>query len=639
MARAVGPDEGTRSVYTIVGGTWRSAAGLTATVYTDEAATTLANILTYPGGSAISGSQITVDSTSRLPLIQYPDGVDVVYVSVAGGPVTRQPARGSTGNSGGTYVSVKSYGATGDGSTDDTAAIGAAVAAAVASGGGIVYYPPGTYIASVIELPSLVIHQGAGRGATTLKLKSGTNSSFIKTTNFDSLTTTDTTTTPWGFGLRDLTVDGNKSGQSSGTSHGVAIYGCGYVIDNVHIVNCRSKGLWTEWATTTPSAASQVGGSMESFVTNFVIRSCDAGAITHQGPHDTQFLNGILVRNCTATSGDIVVDMPVDGRANGSTFTGLHFWGGQHDYCFRVNSSGIAINDCQMEGFLVAGIRFGASLSQVFGGKLFPGGVTWQVAKAIVLDAGVNNIDIDTKVENLSGGVLDVSAGSIGNLRVRVLASYYGGVAVPTNALIGTVDNNSQIDISVITSAGVLDPTTSIWRRGVVQIKPTYMSIGPTANSAIQMFLKSQTDSQRGMLFAQCSATQTADLLTFQDSTFADLWRFDKWARSIAAGADVSVAAGAVAASASIGSRGGKDGAGHISVTAAASPAAGALATVTFAHTYSAAPKAVTLVANNAAAATLSLYVSTINTSGFTVSCATAPGASAVLDIGWRVTG
>ncbi len=87
MARLTGPDEPSRPVYTLVGGTWRSAAGLTATIYADADATTLANILTYPGGSTITGSQVTVDSSSRLPLIQYPDGVDVVYVNVAGGPV------------------------------------------------------------------------------------------------------------------------------------------------------------------------------------------------------------------------------------------------------------------------------------------------------------------------------------------------------------------------------------------------------------------------------------------------------------------------------------------------------------------------------------------------------------------------
>jgi hypothetical protein len=45
----------------------------------------------------------------------------------------------------GEIKNVKDFGATGDGSTDDTAAIQAAVDAAIAAGGGTVYFPAGTY--------------------------------------------------------------------------------------------------------------------------------------------------------------------------------------------------------------------------------------------------------------------------------------------------------------------------------------------------------------------------------------------------------------------------------------------------------------------------------------------------------------
>lgn len=87
MARLVGPDEGSREVKTINGGGFfKSKASRTATVYTDSGATSLADILTYPGGVAISGSVVTIDSYSMLPLIQFPDGVDTLYVVVDGGP-------------------------------------------------------------------------------------------------------------------------------------------------------------------------------------------------------------------------------------------------------------------------------------------------------------------------------------------------------------------------------------------------------------------------------------------------------------------------------------------------------------------------------------------------------------------------
>jgi hypothetical protein len=93
MARLLGPDANSRLVFIASGGTLRAAAGRTATVYTDSTGTVLANIAAYdpdnPGtpGSVITGSVLTVDTYSMLPLFWFPDGVDTVYVTVAGGPL------------------------------------------------------------------------------------------------------------------------------------------------------------------------------------------------------------------------------------------------------------------------------------------------------------------------------------------------------------------------------------------------------------------------------------------------------------------------------------------------------------------------------------------------------------------------
>jgi hypothetical protein len=46
----------------------------------------------------------------------------------------------------GDWFSVKSYGATGNGSTDDTTAVQAAIDAAASAGGGVVYFPRGVYV-------------------------------------------------------------------------------------------------------------------------------------------------------------------------------------------------------------------------------------------------------------------------------------------------------------------------------------------------------------------------------------------------------------------------------------------------------------------------------------------------------------
>lgn len=56
----------------------------------------------------------------------------------------------------GNVVSVRSYGATGDGKTIDSTAINLAITAASDSGGGTVWFPPGTYLSHSIRLHSRI---------------------------------------------------------------------------------------------------------------------------------------------------------------------------------------------------------------------------------------------------------------------------------------------------------------------------------------------------------------------------------------------------------------------------------------------------------------------------------------------------
>jgi hypothetical protein len=63
---------------------------------------------------------------------------------------------------------VKTYGAVGDGSTNDTASVQDAIDAAVANGGGIVYFPKGTYKVTNIQIDGSVRIQGSLRSVSTI---------------------------------------------------------------------------------------------------------------------------------------------------------------------------------------------------------------------------------------------------------------------------------------------------------------------------------------------------------------------------------------------------------------------------------------------------------------------------------------
>lgn len=141
-------------------------------------------------------------------------------------PITAKNAQyGSSGQYTGNSLdefNVKDYGATGDGTTDDTSAIATAINAAAGAGGGQVYFPAGTYITSPISVPPGLTLEGvsgqAYYNATTtvpnsntisrIKLKSGSTDSLIK-----PLDTGPTLAT--AVVIRDLALDCNGLARSA----------------------------------------------------------------------------------------------------------------------------------------------------------------------------------------------------------------------------------------------------------------------------------------------------------------------------------------------------------------------------------------------------------------------------------------
>lgn len=102
------------------------------------------------------------------------------------------------------WYSVKSYGAVGDGTTNDTAAVQAAIDA-VPSTGGIVWFPAGTYklVTSALTLKSNLTLAGAGSNASII---------HQTTTTVSALAGVDVNTVT----IRDLQLQGPASGSGNG---------------------------------------------------------------------------------------------------------------------------------------------------------------------------------------------------------------------------------------------------------------------------------------------------------------------------------------------------------------------------------------------------------------------------------------
>lgn len=110
-------------------------------------------------------------------------------------------------------VSAKDFGATGDGSTDDTTFVQAAIDAVAAAGGGTVLFPRGTYICTTLTLPDYVDLRGENRFSTVIKLKDSTNNNLIVSSKWAS----NSASVNLYNTISNLTLNGNKSNNSSGS--------------------------------------------------------------------------------------------------------------------------------------------------------------------------------------------------------------------------------------------------------------------------------------------------------------------------------------------------------------------------------------------------------------------------------------
>ena len=136
-------------------------------------------------------------------------------------------------------VSVMDFGARGDGTTNDTAAIQAAIDAVALAGGGAVFVPPGQYQASQIKLKTRVKFYGAG-WKSRLSQISGSNQNFVVLNDVN---------VEWTQ-FSDMMVDGNRFGNTSGdainynnTGGSFTFFDPNHIINNILIYTAAGSGL------------------------------------------------------------------------------------------------------------------------------------------------------------------------------------------------------------------------------------------------------------------------------------------------------------------------------------------------------------------------------------------------------------
>jgi hypothetical protein len=186
----------------------------------------------------------------------------------------------------GHIVSVKGYGAIGDGSTDDTTAVQDAIDAVNTAGGGVVYFPRGTYSVSALTLKAYVHLVGESRSEME---PSGTDKESVllqRGTTGDVISTADYATLTYGAGIENLCILGNASGTA-----GRGVYfsqGTGWcVIKNCTIRRFANQGV-------------VCGGVANTIYGNFIGANVQSGASTltfHMGQLEVYGTDQFIERN------------------------------------------------------------------------------------------------------------------------------------------------------------------------------------------------------------------------------------------------------------------------------------------------------------------------------------------------------
>lgn len=298
-----------------------------------------------------------------------------------GGPQASQPESGPGAPAEPGWAVVTSYGARGDGETDDTQAIQAAIDAAEANGGGIVVFPAGVFRCNIVVGPRIWL-QGAGTRATTLVSVAGSDGDVIKARAFDELTCKahaegDYLRGSYGLSIRDIGIDGDRLNNEAG--YGIRIWGASPTFRDLIVKNCVDDGIYTEF--TDQDDISDLDDHLEGSYENIKSMGHGGNGFTHRGPHDSTLTNFVAFNN----EGWALKVETASGRSCG--YIGGISIRNSNSYLnqlgsFYIGSSTVSISNTIASGpFLGTGIEIAAGL----GGLLMTGVLIYGHETGLVL--------------------------------------------------------------------------------------------------------------------------------------------------------------------------------------------------------------------------------------------------------------
>jgi hypothetical protein len=345
-----------------------------------------------------------------------------------------------------TVFDVTSYGAQGDGTTDDSNAIQAAIDAANSIGGGTIVFPTGIFlITRALTIYSNIVFRGAGMRATVIK--KGYRSfayPMLMSPGFDPPVGDPTAIHTWS--LQNISLDGNRDAGALG--NGVQIYSNAFSMFNVSVYNCGDRGIFSAFTLTEPLD----GHSMEAQLVNVWVHHCTGGGIYWDGPRDSHWVN-VVVYKCgpPVSSGSTTKGVEIHNRGNGMGMTNCHVWGLNHAIAWYIDCDGPSLMNCSGEGAEQTQIVVVGNDSVIVGGKFYaarPGNQTVGIEIGSTASSyATYGTFVHTKVVNCELGALKFTHdGGIGRYLLSVWQTAGNAVVVRQGA---HMEQSNRLDIQV----------------------------------------------------------------------------------------------------------------------------------------------------------------------------------------------
>lgn len=307
-----------------------------------------------PGSAVLKATSITVGWTGRLALSRLSTGTSG-YALIGNGASDASYQGFLQAGTGGTTrtwlakeqerFSVKDFGATGDGTTNDTAAIQAAFDAAVAAGGGIVFFPRATSFYKTIAKLTINVSALSTRYQGALWLMGeGPSLSLIKNTALaDAIIeyTGNTAQVEAYVRVSGLRLLGNNVGSSVGLKVTAAAY--------VWIDHCTTEGLDFGFDATDIEQASFRDVNLRY----------NAHGCRFNGASSVTDANSILFDNCTignnTTYGALIIHANAVTFVGGSVQYNGTIGGGTGQYGVKLSEAGTGYGTVNFHGVAFEG--------------------------------------------------------------------------------------------------------------------------------------------------------------------------------------------------------------------------------------------------------------------------------------------